>query len=281
MPELPEVETVLKGLGPVLSDAVICHAQITRQDLRYPFPFNFCQRLIKTKIIALGRRAKYLIIGLDSRESLIIHLGMSGRVKILATPEDLKPHDHVILILSNGYEVRYHDPRRFGFMDLVSTAELQSYRSFKELGPEPLSPQFNENTLLKVAASRQTPLKSFLLDQKSFLLDQKVVAGLGNIYVCEALFLAKLSPCMPVHRLTKAQAGRLMLCIQNVLKEAIKAGGSTLRDHAQPNGEMGYFQHQFKVYGREAQPCIDCNSLIQRSMTSGRSTFFCSKCQGA
>lgn len=269
MPELPEVETVLRGLKPVLQDSTIINATITRPNLRYPFPLNLCDRLQGQKIIGLNRRAKYLVIDLDSGESLIIHLGMSGRVKINSHPQ---LHDHFILKLSNECQIRYHDPRRFGFIDLTSTTHINQYKFFLNLGPEPFSDRFNPQHLLQTSQKRNTPIKTFLLDQK-------VVAGLGNIYVCEALFLAKVNPFMAASKLTLSLTRSLVPIIQQVLHEAIQAGGSTLKDHHQPNGEMGYFQHQFKVYGREGAPCYICKMPIHRLHQSGRSTFYCPSCQ--
>lgn len=272
MPELPEVETVLRGLEPITKGANICDAKITRPNLRYPFPQNFMNRLKNAEITHLKRRAKHIILELNSGESLIIHLGMSGRIKILCQQEPLNKHDHVILKLSNGKELRYHDPRRFGFMDLVPTSEINNYKAFKNLGPEPFSSQFNAEYLLKASSQRKTNIKNFLLDQN-------IIAGLGNIYVCEVLFLTKTHPAMPSAHITKPLASTLVSTIQTVLNEAIRVGGSTLKDHAQPNGEMGYFQHQFKVYGKEGKSCATCSEKIARISQSGRSTFFCPNCQ--
>lgn len=286
MPELPEVETVKRGLEPVLAGARIIKVEQNRPNLRFPFPKDFVARLEGKKVGALSRRAKYLLIPLDSGENLVMHLGMSGRVTIEKPDEKVaidRPnpaHDHVIFHLSNGAIIRYNDPRRFGFMTLVGEDELTTHKLFASLGPEPLGNSFHAAHLADMAKSRKVPLKSFLLDQKT-------VAGLGNIYVCEALFRAHLSPTRPAMTLarkdnkpTKA-AELLTRAIKEVLSEAIEKGGSTLRDHRLTDGTLGYFQHSFKVYGREGEACrhSTCTSKIERLAQAGRSTFHCPKCQ--
>jgi formamidopyrimidine-DNA glycosylase len=291
MPELPEVETVRRGLTPAMLGARIDRVELRRADIRFPFPPAFAKRLTGQRIVALGRRAKYLLFELDGGETLIAHLGMSGSFRLertaASTPgafhhersKDPK-HDHVVLTLDNGWVVTYNDPRRFGFMDLAPTATLGEHPRMRGLGAEPLAPDFDAARLAQLFAGSRAPLKSALLDQKR-------IAGLGNIYVCEALFRARLAPSRPASLLANARgaptraATAVSEAIRAVLKEAVEAGGSTLRDHRQANGELGYFQHVFKVYDREGLPCLRerCRGIIKRIAQSGRSTFFCPKCQ--
>lgn len=271
MPELPEVETVIQGLKPVMEGASFERVQQNRADLRYPFPEDFIKRLIGHSVTHISRRAKYMIAELDSGESLIMHLGMSGRVSV--TKDYLpKKHDHAVFYMSTGAIITYNDARRFGFIDLWPTPLLPEYRAFRNLGPEPLSDDFTSSYLYDLTRNRQSPIKSLLLDQR-------VVAGLGNIYVCEALFVAKIHPSRAANQITKPEMTLLTQSIRDVLLKAIAAGGSTLRDHQQPHGEMGYFQHQFQVYGREGEACPRCGAPIWRMQHSGRSTFYCSSCQ--
>jgi formamidopyrimidine-DNA glycosylase len=291
MPELPEVETVRRGLTPAMLGARIDRVELRRADIRFPFPPAFAKRLTGQRIVALGRRAKYLLFELDGGETLIAHLGMSGSFRLertaASTPgafhhersKDPK-HDHVVLTLDNGWVVTYNDPRRFGFMDLAPTGTLGEHPRMRGLGAEPLAPDFDAARLAQLFAGSRAPLKSALLDQKR-------IAGLGNIYVCEALFRARLAPSRPASLLANARgaptraATAVSEAIRAVLKEAVEAGGSTLRDHRQANGELGYFQHVFKVYDREGLPCLRerCRGIIKRIAQSGRSTFFCPKCQ--
>jgi formamidopyrimidine-DNA glycosylase len=291
MPELPEVETVRRGLTPAMLGARIDKVELRRADIRYPFPDGFAQRLTGQRIVAVGRRAKYLLFQLDGGETLIAHLGMSGSFRmekpLVSTPgkfnhersKDPK-HDHVVLVLDNGWAVTYNDPRRFGFMDLAPTETLGRDPRMRGLGAEPLAPEFDARFLAKLLAGSRTPLKSALLDQKR-------IAGLGNIYVCEALFRARLKPSRPASILADARgaptraATAVSKAIRAVLEEAVEAGGSTLRDHRQASGELGYFQHAFKVYDREGLPCVRerCRGTVTRVTQSGRSTFYCSKCQ--
>ncbi|MEM9330903.1 MAG: bifunctional DNA-formamidopyrimidine glycosylase/DNA-(apurinic or apyrimidinic site) lyase [Pseudomonadota bacterium] len=295
MPELPEVETVRRGLQPVMEGATINRAMIGRPDLRFPFPENFEDRLIGRRVNHLRRRAKYLIAELDSNEALIMHLGMSGSFRIeqeggkvlpsvyYHPKSDRQTHDHVILQLKATNSVStviYNDPRRFGFMDLVETQELENCRHFAEMGIEPTGNQLNGKSLAELFHTKSVPLKSALLDQK-------LIAGLGNIYVCEALWRAGLSPRRKASSITRKggngtqRSERLALDIRDVIAEAIEAGGSSLRDHRQTNGELGYFQHRFSAYDREGEPCpkSNCTGQIKRIVQSGRSTFFCPKCQ--
>ncbi|MGB7975743.1 MAG: bifunctional DNA-formamidopyrimidine glycosylase/DNA-(apurinic or apyrimidinic site) lyase [Roseiarcus sp.] len=291
MPELPEVETVRRGLDPVMRGARIDHVELRRADIRFPFPEAFAKRLTGRRILELSRRAKYLLFALDSGETLIAHLGMSGSFRTektaISTPgkfhhqrsKDPK-HDHVVLVLDNGWIVTYNDPRRFGFMDLASTKALDQHPRMRGLGVEPLAPEFDAHSLAKLFAGARTSLKAGLLDQKR-------IAGLGNIYVSEALFRAGLSPSKPASILANARgaptkaARSVAKAIRDVLEEAVEAGGSTLRDHRQANGELGYFQHGFKVYDREGLPCARdrCRGIVARITQSGRSTFYYSKCQ--
>ncbi|MFM1816111.1 MAG: hypothetical protein RLZ98_2806 [Pseudomonadota bacterium] len=293
MPELPEVETVRAGLEPAFAGSTIVTVEQRRADLRFPLPKGFAERLAGREVEGLGRRAKYLTVRLSGGEVLVMHLGMSGRFTI-AMPDAATgspgsfvhstggdpAHDHIVFHLSNGATVTYNDPRRFGFMDLVAQSEFESHKLFAALGPEPLGNSFNDSHLAERAQGKRTPLKSFLLDQS-------VVAGLGNIYVSEALYRAGLSPrrkagCLalrsskPTERCT-----RLVAAIRAVLTEAIAAGGSTLRDYRHADGALGYFQHAFRVYGREGGACLTsgCQGIVQRSVQAGRSTFHCPACQ--
>ena len=291
MPELPEVETVRRGLAPAMLGARIDKVELRRADIRFPFPPAFAKRLAGQRIVDMDRRAKYLLFQLDGGETLIAHLGMSGSFRMekttASTPgrfhhersKDPK-HDHVVLVLDNGWVVTYNDPRRFGFMDLAPTETLEQHPRMRGLGAEPLAADFDAVRLAGLFAGSRAPLKSALLDQKR-------IAGLGNIYVCEALFRARLAPSRPASILADARgaptkaAEAISQAIRAVLEEAVEAGGSTLRDHRQANGELGYFQHVFKVYDREGLPCMRerCRGIIMRITQSGRSTFYCSKCQ--
>ncbi len=291
MPELPEVETVRRGLTPAMLGARIDKVDLRRADIRFPFPPSFAKRLSGQRIVDVKRRAKYLLFQLDGGETLIAHLGMSGSFRMektaVSTPgkfhnqrsKDPK-HDHVVLALDNGWVVTYNDPRRFGFMDLTPTETLEQHARMRGLGAEPLAPEFDAARLAALFAGSRAPLKSALLDQKR-------IAGLGNIYVCEALFRARLAPSKPAGILADARGAPTKAAIavsgaiRAVLEEAVEAGGSTLRDHRRANGELGYFQHAFKVYDREGSPCVRerCRGIIARIMQSGRSTFYCPKCQ--
>ncbi|HZZ24791.1 MAG TPA: bifunctional DNA-formamidopyrimidine glycosylase/DNA-(apurinic or apyrimidinic site) lyase [Roseiarcus sp.] len=291
MPELPEVETVRRGLAPAMLGARIEKVELRRADIRYPFPDRFAKRLIGQRVVDVGRRAKYLLFQLDGDETLIVHLGMSGSFRMekatASTPgkfhhersKDPK-HDHVVLVLDNGWVVTYNDPRRFGFMDLAPTEALEQHARMRGLGAEPLAPEFDAVRLAALFAGSRAPLKSALLDQKR-------IAGLGNIYVCEALFRARLAPSRPASVLANARgaptkaARAVSEAIRAVLEEAVEAGGSTLRDHRQANGELGYFQHVLKVYDREGLPCTRprCRGIIKRITQAGRSTFYCPVCQ--
>src|SRR5580765_3617964 len=292
MPELPEVETVRRGLQPVMEGAKILHAEARRKDLRFPFQKDFVARLTGQTVTGLGRRAKYLMADLGSGDVLLMHLGMSGSFRVQegdgnGTPgqfhhqrnED-RAHDHVVFHMSSGSAVVFNDPRRFGYMKIIARKALDDEPLLRGLGPEPLGNEFDAKMLARSCANRKTSLKAALLDQR-------VVAGLGNIYVCEALYRSQLSPRRLAATLSTRKgeptdhAGRLVTAIHAVLNQAIKAGGSSLRDHRQTSGELGYFQHSFQVYDREGEKCQTegCSGIVRRFTQNGRSTFWCPKCQ--
>ncbi len=282
MPELPEVETVRRGLAPMMEGAVIAQADVNRPDLRWPFPPDMAARLTGRQVLGLRRRSKYILADLDSGETLLIHLGMSGRMLISGDPLGQfvhdhpapEKHDHVVLHMDNGARVTFNDPRRFGAMDLLDTATAEQHKLLAVLGPEPLGNAFNEDVLVHAFKGKASPVKSALLDQR-------IVAGLGNIYVCEALFRAGVSPRRKAGNISQARVQALVPIIREVLSDAIAAGGSSLRDFRQADGELGYFQHSFDVYGREGQPCRTpgCTGTVQRIVQSGRSSFYCALCQ--
>jgi formamidopyrimidine-DNA glycosylase len=299
MPELPEVETVRRGLAPTFVGARIARAEARRPDLRFPLPPRFAARLEGQRVAALRRRAKYLLADLDSGETLAMHLGMSGSFRVedpvaaladrgprsatagTATPGEfyyarskLEAHDHIVFHFEGGARVIYNDPRRFGYMELIATAGLEAHPLFAAIGLEPLGPAFDAPALARLLSGARTPLKAALLDQRR-------IAGLGNIYVCEALHRARLSPMREAGSLGPPETKRLAKAIREVLEAAIEAGGSTLRDHRQADGTLGYFQHAFAVYDREGVVCEHrrCGGIIARAVQSGRSTFWCATCQ--
>ena len=289
MPELPEVETVRLGLLPVMEGHVLTDVETRRGDLRVPFPKDFVGRTRGRKVKKLWRRAKYLLADLDSGETLVIHLGMSGRMSVYVKGKqrrigsyvyDKAPegagtgkHDHVVFETDAPARIVFNDHRRFGLMALVNTAKLDEDKLFKGIGVEPLSEKFNIAYLAKALEGKKTPIKSALLDQR-------LIAGLGNIYVCEALFRAGISPKRLAGAIARERLPPLVTAIKKVLKDAIAAGGSTLRDHAQATGDPGNFQHHFLVYGREGKPCkLGCKGTVKRIVQAGRSTFYCPKCQ--
>jgi formamidopyrimidine-DNA glycosylase len=288
MPELPEVETVRRGLAPTLVGATIAGVELRRHDLRVPFPHRFAARLQGSRILDLRRRAKYLIADLDDGQSLIMHLGMSGSFRIdEATPgalsaktDKIAAHDHVVFHLDHGRRVVYNDPRRFGCMLLIPTHSIDEDKRFRGLGVEPLSGALDAACLASAFRGRAAPVKALLLDQR-------LIAGLGNIYVCEALHRAHISPLRGAGSLVtaggrpKAVLAGLPQAIKDVLKDALEAGGSSLRDHRQIDGSLGYFQHSFRVYDREGAACPTpgCKGTIARVVQSGRSTFYCAACQ--
>ena len=324
MPELPEVETVRRGLAPVLEGHVIARAEVRRPDLRWPFPPRMAERLTGARVLRLRRRSKYILGDLDTGETLIVHLGMSGRM-LVARPDEAPPraaatagtpagtlrgaladappsprvgegggggargavlgdfvqaqggaglHDHVVLTTDAGVRITFNDARRFGAMDLCRTAAVEGHRLLAGLGPEPLGNGFDEAMLIAAFRGRRTPVKAALLDQGT-------VAGLGNIYVCESLHRAGIAPWRQAGRIAAPRVARLVPVIRDVLAEAIAAGGSSLRDYRQADGELGYFQHTFRAYGREGQPCPTpgCGGTIRRAVQAGRSTFWCPRCQ--
>ena len=286
MPELPEVETVRRGLAPVLEGARLSRVEARRPDLRFAFPDGFVQRLAGARIVRLDRRAKYLLAALDRDETLVMHLGMSGRFEIvgaaavqrpgdfaLAQPPDPR-HAHVVFETEAGVTVTFYDPRRFGYMDLIPTETLEAHPWFRDLGPEPLGCGFDAAHLARAFEGRRQSVKATLLDQR-------IVAGLGNIYVCEALFRAGVAPQTPAGEIGRRRLAALVKVVRAVLLEAIEAGGSTLRDYAGADGALGYFQHRFSVYGREGEACLrkGCGGQIGRIVQGGRSTFFCRRCQ--
>jgi formamidopyrimidine-DNA glycosylase len=274
MPELPEVETVRRGLALKISGRRIVRAELRRLDLRRPFPPALAERLHGARIGALGRRGKYILIELDADGVLLLHLGMSGRVTVGNAALPAAPHDHVVLTLDDETVIRFNDPRRFGLIDYVRRGEAARHPLLAGLGPEPLEPGFDGAYLTSKLAGKQTPIKAALLDQR-------VVAGLGNIYVCEALYRAGLSPRRLASSIGRRRADRLAAAIKSVLTEAIAAGGSSVRDYVQADGELGYFQHHWAVYGREGEPCPGCNCAegVRRIVQSGRSTFYCANRQ--
>jgi formamidopyrimidine-DNA glycosylase len=282
MPELPEVETVRRGLAPTFVGAVIARAEARRPDLRFPLPARFSQRLTGRRVLDLRRRAKYLLADLDSGETLVMHLGMSGSFRVEEQPvgEFYHPrgtpgvHDHVEFEFAGGARVVYNDPRRFGFMELAPTAALERHKLFADVGLEPLGPAFDAAALRRALGASRAPLKAALLDQKR-------IAGLGNIYVSEALHAARLSPLREAGGLKPAEIKRLARAIPQVLEAAVAAGGSTLRDHRQTDGSLGYFQHSFAVYDKEGAVCghARCSGVILRAVQGGRSTFYCAVCQ--
>ncbi|HWY62947.1 MAG TPA: bifunctional DNA-formamidopyrimidine glycosylase/DNA-(apurinic or apyrimidinic site) lyase [Rhizomicrobium sp.] len=289
MPELPEVETVRLGLAPALEGHVIKEVRLRRGDLRLPFPPRFAERLTGRTVRHLTRRAKYLLAALDSGETLVIHLGMSGRMSVYAQGRrqklgdyvyDAAPdgagdgkHDHVVFETDAPARIVFNDHRRFGLMTLLPSDTLESDKLFKNIGVEPLSAKFNVAHLTKALAGKKTPIKSALLDQR-------LIAGLGNIYVCEALFRAGISPKRLAGSVKPERIAALVSAIKQVLKAAIAAGGSTLRDHAQATGDPGNFQHHFLVYGREGKACKSkCPGTVKRIVQAGRSTFYCPACQ--
>jgi formamidopyrimidine-DNA glycosylase len=269
MPELPEVETTVRGLVPALEGRRIASVETRRADLRRPFPVDLRQRLTGATVTGLGRRAKYGLIDTDRGDTLIFHLGMSGRWRI--EPHELGPHDHVLIETEEGRRLALNDPRRFGSLDLVRTEEIGAYEPFVKMGPEPLGEDFSAGYLAAALKGRGAPIKALLLDQR-------IVAGLGNIYVCEALHLAGIAPARAGGRISTLRLAGLVDAIKLVLAAAIEAGGSTLRDYARPSGELGYFAKQWRVYGRGGEAC-GCGALIRRRAEGGRSTFFCATCQ--
>ena len=282
MPELPEVETIMRGVSLFLEGATIKKVSLNRPDLRWPFPENFADRLSEAKVLGLKRRSKYILVDLSTYETLLIHLGMSGRILIsgskignfLREPAKVSKHDHVIFELNDGTIITYNDPRRFGAMDLAKTSDLNNHKFLKKLGPEPLGNNFNSDYLRTSLSKKESPIKNVLLDQS-------VVSGLGNIYVCEALFMSGISPKKKAFKVSKSKCEELVQNIRKILNAAIQAGGSSLKDFTDIQGNSGYFQFEFYVYGRDNQRCKtrSCDRNIKRISQSGRSSFYCPNCQ--
>ncbi|MBI1238089.1 MAG: bifunctional DNA-formamidopyrimidine glycosylase/DNA-(apurinic or apyrimidinic site) lyase [Alphaproteobacteria bacterium] len=289
MPELPEVETVRRGLMPALEGATFARVIARRPDLRWPLPEGFVQHLTGAKVLKLTRRGKFILAHLDREKVLLMHLGMSGRMTVTGpngrakTPGEFYhevaskpdgPHDHIVFETDGGARIVFTDHRRFGMMDLIDACAVGEHRLLRDLGPEPLEPSYGPEALHAALAGRRTPIKAALLDQKT-------VAGLGNIYVCESLFRAGISPRRLAASVGYERVKRLHGAIQAVLLEAIEAGGSTLRDYAHADGELGYFQHRFAVYDRLGEPCRrkGCSGTVARLVQSARSTFYCGRCQ--
>lgn len=269
MPELPEVETTVRGLARFLIGERIARVAVNRPDLRRPFPPDLVQTLTGATVIGMGRRAKYGLVHTDRDRTMVFHLGMSGRWRI--EPEMPDKHDHLVLATGSGHTLALNDARRFGSVDLVETGRLEEWPPFAAMGPEPLGENLTPGHLARAFAGRFAPVKVLLLDQR-------IVAGLGNIYVCEALHRARIRPDREAGQISRPALGRLVPAIKDVLAESIEAGGSTIRDYAQPSGELGYFASSWRVYGREGDSCL-CGGTVQRFVQGGRSTFWCGKCQ--
>lgn len=279
MPELPEVETVVRGLRPVMEGRRIVRVEVRRPDLRVPFPADLVEKVEGRRVDRVDRRAKYILVHLEGGAVMLMHLGMSGRLYIdAARPNMLLTHDHLVLTVEDGTVIRFNDPRRFGLVVLTSEDTMAAHPLLASVGPEPLDPAFDGVHLAAALKGRNTPIKAALLDQR-------LVAGLGNIYVCEALYFAGLSPRRRAGTVQGRRAARLADAIKSVLHRAIAAGGSSLRDYVQPNGELGYFQHQWAVYGKEGGPCPECDcdpqvsGGVHRIVQSNRSTFYCPRRQ--
>ena len=282
MPELPEVETIMRGISPFLEGATIKKIKLNRGDLRWPFPENFANRIKEAKVLNLKRRSKYILIDLSTGETLLIHLGMSGKILVSNSKignffyesSKLVNHDHVIFELNDGTIITYNDPRRFGAMDLAKTDDLNNHKFLEKLGPEPLGNKFKSDYLKFKLSKKESPIKNVLLNQS-------VVAGLGNIYVCEALFMSGISPKKIASKISKNKCEELVQNIRTILTSAIEAGGSSLKDFTDIQGNSGYFQFEFYVYGRENKYCktTNCDHKIKRISQSGRSSFYCPYCQ--
>lgn len=273
MPELPEVETICRGMAPILIGQRLTRAQARRADLRVPFPPDLAQRLVGSSVTVVTRRAKYAQIHTDKEDVLLLHLGMSGRIVLSRVDESpFARHDHLVLETEAGGRLVLNDARRFGMVDLVPLAGLATHPWLALLGPEPLGDDLSAAVLQRALKGKRTPIKAALLDQR-------IVAGLGNIYVCEALFMAGIAPATLAGAIAPARLARLVEAIKAVLTRAINAGGSSLRDYVQVDGELGYFQHEWQVYGRQGDACRRCGKAICRQLQSGRSTFYCESCQ--
>lgn len=273
MPELPEVETICRGLENSIKGHKFVRVQNFRDNLRSPFPKDFAKNLEGRKVKSISRRAKYILIHLDNNTTLIVHLGMSGRMVVYPNLRNIQEkHDHVIFQDDIGREIVFNDPRRFGMMDIVNSDKISEHKSIRDLGLEPLEDSFNGKALFKILQGRKVAVKLAIMNAN-------LVVGVGNIYACESLFRSGISPTRAANSLSLKECNKLAADIKIILLDAIKAGGSTLKDYVASSGEAGYFQHNFKVYGRENQPCTKCGSGIKRIVQGGRSSFFCAKCQ--
>ncbi len=270
MPELPEVETVVRGLRPVLVGRRLARVELHREGLRFPFPDGLVQRLTGATVTGVERRAKFGLIATDRDDTLVFHLGMSGRMRL--DPPDRGKHDHATFTLGDGHVIALNDARRFGSLDLVPTADLATYPPLAPLGPEPFGPDLTPAYLKAQFAGRKAPIKPLLLDQR-------IIAGIGNIYACEALYIAGIDPRSAAGSVSAAKLAKLVPALRQTLEASIAAGGSTLRDHAQLDGTVGYYHAQFCVYGREGEPCPDGGGIVHRIVQGGRSTFFCPRRQ--
>ena len=279
MPELPEVETVRRALAPVLENHYIAASYVGRNDLRWPLPKNLAARLLGRRFTSLGRRGKYVLMHLDQKDILLVHLGMSGSIRIYNTPPALGKHDHIMLTIAASptatatHYVVLNDPRRFGWVDLFPAANQETHKLLRHMGPEPLGNAFSAAHLQVVFKGRSGPVKNALLNQQ-------LVAGIGNIYASEALFYAGISPRRKAVTIKGQRAERLAAAVTKTLRAAIEDGGTSLRDHVQPGGDIGYFVHQLAVYGRDGQPCQTCTTPIKIIVQAGRSSFYCPRCQG-
>lgn len=273
MPELPEVETVMRGLATQLEGKRIERVEPMREGLRFPFPERLVELLEGQRIVLLARRSKYILCELENGWQLLLHLGMSGKILVYPEPrQELKKHDHLLIWLEGGTEIAFNDARRFGIVDLIKPKQIASHPLLSHLGPEPLENEFTPAYLYAALKKRSMAIKPALMDAK-------LVVGVGNIYASEALFKAGIAPVKKANTISKKQCEILVTCIQEVLRDAIRSGGSTLRDYVRSSGDVGYFQHQFKVYGREKEPCLICSSSIERIVQTGRSSFYCPSCQ--
>ncbi|HEU5047560.1 MAG TPA: bifunctional DNA-formamidopyrimidine glycosylase/DNA-(apurinic or apyrimidinic site) lyase [Rickettsiales bacterium] len=272
MPELPEVETVCRGLAAHITGSTITHVDVRRRDLRTKLPDRLEKAITGKKVLKIDRRAKYVLIHLQGGEVLIVHLGMSGNLILYdRMPEPLRKHDHVLVMFKPFKLMVFNDARRFGLMELATEKTLESHKLFAGLGPEPFDPVLDKE-FYEILQGSKAPIKSVIMDQRK-------IVGVGNIYACEALFRSHIHPERPAHTVTKKEAGLLLTSIRQVLEEAIESGGSTLRDYVRSSGDAGYFQHHFSVYGRKGEPCVVCKTPVSILRQSGRSTFFCAKCQ--
>lgn len=273
MPELPEVETVVRGIRPFITNKIIKDIIIRNPNLRYKMPDGFSENIGGARVQNVSRRAKYILLETDTNQVIIVHLGMSGSlIAYTEQHEDYKKHDHVIFIMEGKEYLIFNDPRRFGLVLSVAKDDIEQHQFFKNLGPEPLTNQFNHEYLSEILSNKKAPIKTALMDNK-------IVVGVGNIYACESLFRSGIMPTRPANDVSETELERLTYAIREVLQEAIDSGGSTLRDYVNSSGDSGYFQHNFAVYGREGEECIRCGATVKRVKQAGRSTFFCDSCQ--